>query len=251
MRRSQETPLPFSRLLELAEQADNQQRVRFTPFLTPPETELAQAAAKRAGVAITLSGGYPDAERQMARFTPVNGEPEPFPIAALAIRWPRQKAPAHRDLLGAVMALGLRRDRLGDIALSDTEAWLFAEVSLAEQIAQGLLEAGHVKLTVRVADGLPLLSAPEGEACRCTVQSPRLDAVVAEGFRLSRGAAAELIAAGAVKLRHALTLRADARVEAGDAISVRGYGRLRIDAFGDPTRKGRLPILLTRFGASR
>ncbi|MDD3213651.1 MAG: YlmH/Sll1252 family protein [Eubacteriales bacterium] len=251
MSRTQEAPLPFSRLLELAEQADRQQRVRFTPFLTPPEAELAQAAAKRAGVAVTLNGGYPDAERQMARFVPMGEAPEPFPITALAICWPRQKAPEHRDLLGAVMALGIRRDRLGDIALSADGAWLFAETSLAEQIANGLQEAGRVKLTVNVTEGLPLLAAPTGEERRCTVQSPRLDAVVAEGFQLSRGAAADLIAAGAVKLRHMLTLRADARVEAGDAISVRGYGRLRIDTFGDPTRKGRLPILMTRFGASR
>lgn len=251
MSRTQETPLPFSRLLELAAQADRRQCPRFTPFLTPPEAALAQAAAKRAGVEATLSGGYPDAERQMARFSPTDGETEAFPITALEIRWPRQKAPAHRDLLGAVMALGIRRDRLGDIVLSGDGAWLFAEAALAEQIAQGLLEAGHVKLTVSVADGLPQLSAPAGEERRCTVQSPRLDAVVAEGFQLSRGAAADLIAAGAVKLKHALTLHADARVEAGDVISVRGYGRLRIDAVGEPTRKGRLPILLTRFGASR
>ncbi len=81
--------------------------------------------------------------------------------------------------------------------------------------------------------------------------SPRLDAVVGDGFHLSRGDAAELIEAGAVKLRHMPTLRPDARVAEGDAISVRGYGRLRVEAIGSPTRKGRLPVTLTRFGAPR
>jgi RNA-binding protein YlmH len=54
-----------------------------------------------------------------------------------------------------------------------------------------------------------------------------------------------------VKLCHAPELRPDAKVEEGDAISVRGYGRLRVDSFGTTTRKGRLPVKVTRYGASR
>jgi len=83
------------------------------------------------------------------------------------------------------------------------------------------------------------------------VQTARLDAVVADGFHLSRGQAAALIEGGAVKLRHALMLRPDARVAEGDAISARGHGRLKIDWIGEPTRKGRLPMKATRYGAPR
>ena len=251
MPRDAEGPLGFDRLLELAEQAERLEASRFTPFLTPPEAELAQAAAKRAGAEAAFFGGYEGAERRMARFAPANAAPRPFPIAALVITWPRQQAPGHRDLLGAVMALGLKRSRLGDIALDGGRAYLFADAALAVEIAQSLTEAGRVKLGVSVADGLPALAPPQGETRRGTVQSPRLDAIVAEGFSLSRGAATELITSGAVKLRHVPTLRPDARVEEGDAISVRGLGRLTVDAFGTTTRKGRLPVQITRLGASR
>ncbi|MCE5342919.1 MAG: YlmH/Sll1252 family protein [Eubacteriales bacterium] len=250
MPRSSDPPVAFSRLLELAQQADRLGDCRFTPFLTPPEAELAQSAAKRADVEITLFGGVEDAERRMARFSPADVKPQPFPIAALEIAWPKQQAPGHRDLLGAVMALGLRRDHLGDIALITGRAYLFADAALAESIAQSLTEAGRVKLAVHVAAELPVLPRPEGETLRGTVQTPRLDAIVAEGFHLSRGAAAELIAEGAVKLRFAPTLRPDARVEPGDTISVRGLGRLTVEDFGETTRKGRIPVRITRFGAS-
>ena len=251
MPRTADTPVPFSRLLELAEQADRQQRARITAFLTPPEAELAMAAGKRARVNGSLFGGYEGAERQMARFSP-DGEPDgPFPITAIEITWPHQQAPGHRDLLGSVMALGLDRSRIGDIVLLPDKAYLFAEATLAGEIARGLMEAGHIRLSVRLTDTLPELPAPEGEAMAFTVQSPRLDAVVADGFHLSRGSAAELITSGAVKLRYVPTLRPDARVEEGDAISVRGYGRLRVDGFGETTRKGRLPVKVTRFGTNR
>lgn len=251
MPRQGEPPIEFSRLLELAEQADRQERSRFTPFLTPPEAELALAAAKRARVTAELFGGYDGAERRMARFASALVEPEPFPIAGLEIRWPKQEAPEHRDLLGGLMGLGVKRARMGDIALLPDKAYVFVEAALADMIAGSLTEVGRVRLTVRITDTLPELVAPSGEEQRFTVQTPRLDAIVADGFHLSRGNAAELIESGAVKLRHAPTLRPDARVEAGDAISVRGFGRLKIEEFGEPTRKGRLPVRLTRFGSNR
>ena len=251
MPRTAEPTLPFSRLLELAAQADQQQRCRFTPFLTPPEAELALAAAKRAQVSGALYGGFAEAERRMARFCPLFMQEEPFPLETLRVTWPHQDAPEHRDLLGAVMALGIKRARIGDIVLSAGQAYLFVEAALAEMIAGGLLEAGRIRLSVQRVDAMPELAAPEGEEIRFTVQTPRLDAIVADGFHLSRGSAAELIEAGVVKLRFAPMLRPDARVEAGDVISVRGHGRLRIESFGEITRKGRLPVLLTRFGAPR
>lgn len=246
-----EAPVAFSRLLEIARQADRQGRCRFTPFLTPPEAELAEAAAKRANVDMALFGGYDDAERRMARFTPPFAGEAPFPVKAMQITWFGSQAPQHRDLLGSVMGLGVQRSRIGDIVLLAQEACLFAEQTLADMIAQSLLEAGRISLSVRVLDAVPELENQAGEPQRGTVASPRLDAVVAEGFHLSRGAAADLITAGNVKLRHVPVLRPDARVEAGDAISVRGHGRLRVDAFGDSNRKGRFPILYTRFGAVR
>jgi RNA-binding protein YlmH len=251
MPRAGDAPVPFERLLELASQADRQGRCRFTPFLTPPEAALAEAAARRVGVGCALCGGYEGAERRMARFCPAPVEAEPFPLTAVRVTWPHQSAPAHRDLLGALMGLGIRRDRTGDIVLGAQEATLFVEAPLTDTVLSGLAEAGRARLTAERAEAAELPKAPQGEEMRFTVQSARLDAVVADGFHLSRGDAAALVEAGAVKLRHVPTLRPDARVAEGDAISVRGYGRLMIESIGAPTRKGRLPVALTRYGAPR
>ena len=251
MPRAGEPPMEFSRLTELAAQAERQSRCRFTPFLTPPEAELALAAGKRERVSVALSGGYAEAERRMARFCPTLAEEEPFPLATLQVTWPHQDAPAHRDLLGGLMGLGIRRDRTGDIVLANDRAYLFVEEMLSDTVAMGLTEAGRIRLRVERVPGMPDTALPEGEELRVTVQSARLDALVGDGFHLSRGDAAELIESGAVKLRHTMTLRPDARVAAGDTISVRGYGRLRVETVGEPNRKGRLPVTLTRFGAPR
>lgn len=83
---------------------------------------------------------------------------------------------------------------------------------------------------------------------RVTVPALRLDAVLAAGYRLSRAEAQKLIRAGLVKLDHVPELRADARVEAGSLLSARGYGRLRVDEVQGETRKGRVGLMLFRYG---
>lgn len=235
------------RLDELATRAEKTGRPCFSSFLSPAEAERVESIARRHGLWARMEGGYPDAERRMACFW-AEDEDTDFPIAAVELTWPRQNAPEHRDILGSVMGLGLDRRCVGDIALMPEAAYLFAEERMAEHIAQNLLSAGRVHLQTRLLDELPPIQPLPGEEVRDTVSSLRLDAVVAGGFRLSRGTVAELIGMGRVKLRHLPEERPDARVGQGDAISVRGYGRLTVDAVGQPNRKGRLPLTMTRYG---
>ncbi len=236
------------RLTELAARAAKPGMPCFTGFLSPPEAELALLAGRKARVDVALEGGYEDAERRMARFADADAWEESFPITALELCWPHQPPPTHRDLLGSVMGLGLKRQCVGDIVLMEDRACLFAEAHMAGHIAGALTGAGRTSLQVRQLDQWPHVEPPQGVELRETVMSLRLDAVVSSGFGLSRAVAAELIAAGRVKLRHLPTERVDAHVEQGDAISVRGYGRLRLEEVGAPTRKGRLPVRLIRYG---
>ncbi len=236
------------RLTELAQRADRMGCPMFSEFLTPPQTALAVAAAREVGITIELSGGYEDAERQMARFAPADCWEEPYPIRALALTWPHQNAPTHRDLLGSVMGLGIRRSLIGDIVVEKERAYLFAESAMCGHIAGTLTGAGRTHLQVELLKELPVPQPPEGREVRDTVATPRLDAVVASGFSISRSKAAALISAGHVKLRHTPCLRSDAHVAQGDAISVRGLGRLKLCEIGQPTRKGRYPLIMLRFG---
>ena len=236
------------RLTELAQRADRMGFPTFSEFLTPPQAQWAFAAAREAGVTVALSGGFEDAERQMARFLPADSWEEPYPISALLLTWPHQSAPTHRDLLGSVMGLGIRRGMVGDIVVEAEQAYLFAETTMCQHIDSVLASAGRVHLQVQLLDELPVPKPPEGRQVRDTVSSPRLDAVIAGGFSISRAKAAALITAGHVKLRHTPCIRTDVHVCEGDVISVRGLGRLKCCEIGQPTRKGRYPLNMLRFG---
>lgn len=238
------------RLDELSARVSRTGIACFTAFLSPAEAQWAQASANRQRVNLSLNGGYEDAERVIACFWE-NEEPQTFPIVALKLSWPHQSAPGHRDVLGSVMGLGIKRSCIGDIVLEAEEGYLFAESQMASHIADSLASAGRIRLQVEPMEELPQITPAEGVPVQDTVHSLRLDAVIAAGFHLSRGDAAELIAAGHAKLRHLPTERCDARVGEGDAISLRGYGRLLVEEVGAPTKKGRLPLRLIRYGSNR
>ncbi|MBQ7867237.1 MAG: RNA-binding protein [Clostridia bacterium] len=235
---------------ELAARASRTGRPCYTGFLSPAEAEWAFASSRRQRVNVTFEGGYEDAERRMACFWDAE-EPYAFPFQTLEVTWPHQSAPGHRDMLGSLMGLGLKRALIGDIVILQDRGYVFADEQMAEHISQTLTSAGRIRLQIKLLDEPPALEPPKGTEMHDTVASLRLDAVVASGFHLSRTDAAELIAAGHVKLRHLPTERPDARVQEGDAVSVRGYGRLTVEQVGNPTKKGRLPVTLMRYGVNR
>ena len=242
------------RLDELAARAGRTGRTCYTKFLEPVAADAARAAAARAGAQIALWGGYPDAERRVAAFyTGEAPEAEDYPLLALRIEWNAKFAkPGHRDLLGAVMGLGIEREAVGDIAMGERRgadcAWLFATPEMADYICANLQSAGRASVKAAIDAEAPEIRPPEGAALRVTVQNPRLDAVLAAGCRLSRSEAQRLIASGLVKLNHVPTLRADARLAAGDLVSARGCGRIRVQAFRGESRRGRLVVELFRYG---
>ena len=237
------------RFSELAMRAAFTGNPQFTRFLEPSMERDVISAAHAAGAKAAFFGGYENAERRIAAFW-CDEEPEYFPIATLELRWNAKFADAkHRDLLGAVMGLGLERDATGDVCLGTKPgtAYLFCTEDIADYIAANLESAGRASLKIDYAAEVDI-APPEGSSLRITVQNLRMDAVLAAGYKLSRSEAQKLIAAGLVKLNHAVEERSDVRVEEGHLISARGYGRLRIDEIQGETKKGRIGVMLFRYG---
>ena len=241
------------RLNELALRAFHTRRACFTRFLEPSALNNARAAAAKAGARVAFWGGYEGAERCVAAFYDQDAPgTEEWPIAALRIDWNGKFAhPGHRDLLGAVMGLGIDRETTGDIAMGERGgapcAYLFALEDMADYISVNLESAGRASVRATVAREEPALLPPEGEQVRVTVQNERLDAVLAATWHLSRSESQRLIAAGLVKLNHAPNLRPDARLEAGDVISAKGHGRAKVLELGGQSRRGRQIMVLFRY----
>ena len=232
------------RVQDLQSRCERTGQLTATQFLTPAEQAAVDRWCKnQPGPRPLFFGGAEDCERRAAFFLPEWLEPEAFDpseqLSALRIE-AYYGTPGHRDYLGALLALGVRREWIGDIRIREQTAWVFCLPSVAGQLS-GLEQAGRVSVKVRPI-ALEEVPAPEvkRKAVRFTVQSPRFDAVVSETFRLSRTNAVKLIAAGAASLNYLCCTKNDAPVSEGDVISLKGYGKAKILEIGGSSRKGRL-----------
>ncbi len=231
---------------DLSRRAGRSGSVTHTNFLTPAESyALRQWAVRGADGPVVFSGGYDGAERCCAFFLPDwmdEADFDPAETLCAVELTARFGSPGHRDVLGAALALGIEREWLGDILLDGERAWLFCLPSVKNHLLLSLDKVGRWGVKTRE---LPPGEVPVPERRtreeRFTVRSPRLDAVCAGMFRLSRGAAAEAVAQGLVSLNYEECLKPDASVRAGDVISLRGKGKGSVAEIGEErTRRDRV-----------
>lgn len=150
---------------------------------------------------------------------------------------------SHRDWLGAVMGLGIKRETVGDICFYKGEAYVLCDSTAARFISEELTYAGRDKVRAEAC------SLPEGfaiendfEEIRQNVASPRLDGVLRALLSISRESAASLVESGLTEVNYFTEDRVDMKVSAGDVISVRGYGKFVVDSVDSVTKKGRIRL---------
>lgn len=250
--REREDQLLLARILDKYSQMERRSIPTATEFLSPREQALAEALLRTAGVrsGYGFDGGYEGAERKILVFQPEWAEGEMGELAFLRASFHGADSTlSHRDILGSLMGLGIARERVGDILVSDRSADIVASPGLREFFLREWEQAGRVKLTVEEIDREALLvPAVQVKTVRDTVSSLRLDAVVGSAFSLSRGRAAELIEAGKVNLDHMPCLKPDRQVAEGSVVTARGFGKAKLATVGGLTKKGRTSITIERYG---
>lgn len=231
-------------------------RVRSTPFLDPVEAAAAARYLKgeAADLRFALSGGYADAERRVLLLCPEYLDPEAElastpPFAVLLITWPaRFYTLRHRDLLGAVLGLGIKREQVGDILVEEGRAQVLVLREIAPYVAANLKSAGRAPVSVVPLSPAELTPPPRPvKEIRTTVASPRLDSILAAAYGLSRTKAVPLITGERVEVNFVPVTDPAAAVPPGAVLSVRGLGRARLVELGGNTKRGRVIAVLERY----
>lgn len=235
------------RICELAERAQQSQSLVYTDFLNPAELKLTDIAINSyPALSYEAYGGYEGAERKIAAIYPTRCswlEPE-VELEAIKIE-PKDKEAklGHRDYLGALINLGLKRKVLGDIQVRKTFAYAIVKKSISDFIKTNLTQVGSSTVNIDYIN-LDEVEKKEEKYKKMviTVASLRLDSVVARAFQLSRGAAANFIRQGRVKVDHRVQNSASFELEAGQLISVQGRGRCTVLQILGKTKRGRIRL---------
>ena len=137
---------------------------------------------------------------------------------------------------------------MGDILVGEGLCDLLVFRELGPYLLQNFTEAGRARLRV---EEIPLdelfLPTPQIKTIHDTVNTLRLDAVMASGFSLGRSKAAALITGGRVEMNHRPCMKSDKTVEQGDVMTCRGLGKCVVAEVGGLSKKGRVILTLERY----
>ena len=238
-------------LRDLSKKADRSGRYTFTDFLNPDEQSTLHSMRHEL-VDFDCFGGTNGCERVVARFGQPNdiGYDQPFPIVCVKICPLQQKFAddlTHRDILGALMSLGIERACLGDIILRDNVGYLFVLEHIAPYICDNLSSVKHTSVSSEITATLPEGALFKTEEQRLNVTSLRVDCVVSAAYNVSRGTAEKLFKAQKVFIDGKLQMSGSTLLKEGAIVSVRGYGRFIYQTICATSKKGRLFILIEKY----
>ncbi len=235
------------RFTELARRSDSQSIFTFTDFLGLAEQSALTACGRELfGVRTTLFGGAVGCERVVCRFGSEEelGYAEDFPIVCIKAQPKSRKfaeALTHRDYLGAIMNLGIERETVGDIILTEDATYIFALSDIADYIISSLSRVRHTDLVLSLTEP-PEEALYHTEERRIQISSERLDAVIARVFSLSRDDAQLLFVKRLVFADGREIASTSYTPKVGEVISVRGKGRFIYRGQVGLTRKGKLSV---------
>lgn len=198
------------------------------------------------------NGGYEEAERCIFTIYSAFIDYNMFnytPIKALKIEWnDMYYRVEHRDILGAILGLGIKREIVGDIIVEDHIAYVFVVEDMAHYIAQNLQKVGAASVTIECFDTEEIdVIVPRPKSIVSVVPSLRLDCVVSAGFGISRTKGLSMVKAGRVMLNWEVCTKPAEDVEPGDIITIRGKGRIRYIDIIRTTKKNKLSIEIERY----
>lgn len=253
--RNKDEKILLAQILDKAENVDKKNRIEYTDFLDMTQIKLVQNFINRQKIDnYILYGGFEEAERKIFVFYP-----EKFNAQIVKknleniVQIIRIELPAdlkgkytHRDFLGGVMKLGVKREKVGDILVDYNGADIIIEKEISKFLLENIKELTRFSKSIITLENINNLRKVEvrKEELEIIVSSLRLDNVIAELARCSRNKALEIINMERVFINFQVETK---QIKPGNIITIRGKGRFIIKELLGQTKSGRTILKIEKF----
>ena len=157
------------------------------------------------------------------------------------------KKQEHKDYLGSILGLNIKRELLGDILVYENGAYVIVSEKISDYLLNNLEQIGRTPCEVSVTDDMKELPEIEFQEIIIRVNSERLDSVVSELVNISRGSASEAVESGNIMLNYIVQKRKDKNVDISDIITIRQHGKFIFSADLGMTKKGKKKLLFKKY----
>lgn len=155
---------------------------------------------------------------------------------------------SHSDYLGALMSLGLKREKFGDLIVDEDICYVPICSDIYLYVKDNLCKISNSPCSIEVLD-LNNITIPEYKFLEKVVTSTsrRIDCVVASICGISRNLSVDLIKKGNVLLDYQKINNKDKVVSEDSTITIRGYGKFKILQDIGKTKKDRCKISVKKY----
>jgi RNA-binding protein YlmH len=241
------------KMADWLERTATQHQLKRTDFLDPRQAHILNELVRRyPNLQIRLDGGYPRAERQRAIIAPdyMDILAQDMGIRLFNIESNDSKVSGldHGDYLGAMLGLGLKREKIGDLHVSDQGCHCFVVDELTDFMHLHLQQVHriHVLTSIEPLDQFTPI-VPKLQEMSLSVASMRLDGIVSDVCRLSRAKVLVPIKAGRCKVNWKIEQDPSRPISEGDTISMKGFGRFVLTSVQGESKKGRIRISVAKY----
>ena len=222
--------------------------IRYSDFLNPFEVKSAMDILNSTDdLKYSIDGGYKESERKVVFIYPFYMEYEDIDEKLRFIQIEgnfKFKSISHKDYLGSILNLGIKREKIGDIIIHEDFCQVIESNDICDFILMNLdkVSRNNVKLKEITREEIKYIE-PKSKEISFTVSSTRLDCVISGLYNISRVESAKLINSEKVHVNYEKITSCSKDVKSESLISVRGKGRARIISIGDVTKKGKIKVL--------
>ena len=213
-------------------------KIMYTDFLTLPEISSVTKKLKEDKVNnYTIYGGRKNSDRSLIIFYPDKITLEMveknysniFEIIRIVL--PSGQSYEHREFLSGIMKLGIKREKFGDIIVTDYGADIICLKEVSNILSDGLKELTRFRKAKISIENIEKIYTKENEYddLKIIVSSFRLDNFVSELAKTSRTKAEEIIKEGRVFVNSINEYKDSKKINVNDIITIRGKGKFIFD----------------------
>lgn len=251
-----EEELLISKVQDKIQFAKSKNKITYTDFLNIVEKSKVEKFLKmQVYKNYFFFGGNDNSERGIYIFYPekINEEmarknlDDIFSI--IKIQNSKEENYEHRIYLSALMKLGIKREKIGDIVVRDDGADIVIFKENAVYIENGLKQLTRFRNSeINTFELDKLENKPvEFEEFSIIVSALRLDCLVSELAKCSRNNAEEYIELGKVFINGIQEMKTSKKINFGDIITIRGKGKFIFDETIKETSKNRLVLKIRKY----
>lgn len=237
----------MKKVLDNVERVLNNHRLESTDFLDPYERFLAKSILNRfEDINYLEDGGLDDSERKIISIYPYYfGEADiEDKLSFLRINYPVSGL-SHKDFLGAILNMGITREKLGDLYVHDEHAFAIVKNEIKDYILYNLSKVSNHNVKIRETQRGRLESVEEEfKEINKFVSSLRLDTIISTIYNLSRQNSLKLIRSDRIKVNFKPVNKPSIELNEGDLISAKGYGRSTFHSINGTSKKGNYNITI-------